>query len=125
MRYFAVHLHAIRRLLFGPGEQFDDFVLRPANLAGGEPEQLSERGLACVKKLRLGADTGEGADYALPGIVYVRVGNLALAREDLPDANVCLKNPECIAAVCHGHVIEGLHNFDKVRDRVVVELRKL
>src|SRR5271154_6561159 len=105
----------------GPGQQVDDFILRSFGLASREPEQFSQRSSPCVIQLRGRSNRGIRPDHLLPRIVQLRlrVRNLSLPRQNLPDSDTCLKGAESVSANSHGHSVEPLSYVQKQCDGLV------
>ena len=113
---FFPYLGAIRTGRLGPRHQFNDLVLRHLGLPRRRAHEFGERGSGGIVKLRGGMDVGKGMENPLPGIILIRRGNLSLARQDLPEAALGLKNSCRLGS--HGGIrdaVDGLRGVDECR----------
>ena len=69
---------------------------------------------------------GERTDHGLPGFIQIRGGNLALARQDLPETHVGLENAQRIGPQRDiRNAVNGVRRSEKTGDGVVVQSLKL
>ena len=101
--------------LAGSRQQRDDFALGKIGPTGRRPPQIVDRRLGRIEKLGRGRNPGgKRTHHLLPGFVQILRRDLALARQDLPESDVGLKDPQRIGAQGDiGNVVEASTTWRK------------
>ena len=117
---------ALRALLRRTGQQVDDFILRMVGFAGGREHELVQGLVACIEELSRRANLVERIDDFLPGRIELRLRDLSLTGQNLPEPEIRLKDSQGISAqLLVGNSIEYSGDVDKPGNGSVVQFREL